>query len=482
MSDAVSYAAAYPEIALAIGAMAILMMGAFRPDTEATGRLCGWLAILVIAFAAGLILALPAERVALFNGAFIADGFSRFVKLLVLAGSAFTILLSFDYFSRHKTLKFEIPVLILLGTVGMNMMVSAGDFVGLYLGVELHSLVAYVLAAVRRDDVRSSEAGLKYFVLGALASGMLLYGASLVYGFTGSTSFAVIAQSVQSDGAGVSLGLTVGLVFMLAGLAFKVSAVPFHMWSPDVYEGAPTPITAFFASGAKVAALALVVRVAMDAFPNAVGQWQQIIIFSAIASMLLGAFAAIGQTNIKRLMAYSSIGHVGFAFVGLAAASEQGTASILIYLAIYMIMTLGVFAIILAMRRGDEEIEDIYELAGLAQTNLKMAAILALLLFSLAGVPPLAGFFAKWYVFAAAVKSGLYPLAIIGVLSSVVSCFYYLRIVKIMFFDEPKAAFTPADRSLQFVMGVAGLFVLAYVLWPGPLVDAANAAAETLKL
>jgi NADH-quinone oxidoreductase subunit N len=483
MTDAVTYAAAYPEIAIAVGAMAILMLGAFRPDTDANGRLAGWLAVIVLAFAGGLVLAQPDEKVSLFNGAFIVDPFGRFVKLLVLAGSALTIILSLDYFTRHKLMKFELPVLILLGTVGMMMMVSAGDFVGLYLGVELHSLASYVLAAIRRDDVRSSEAGLKYFVLGALASGMLLYGASLVYGFTGSTNFAVIASTVQSDGsgAGVGIGLVVGLVFLLAGLAFKISAVPFHMWTPDVYEGSPTPITAFFAAAPKVAAIAMLVRVLMAGFPDAVSQWQQIIIFSAIASMLLGAFAAIGQTNIKRLMAYSSIGHVGFALVGLAAASNDGTASILIYLAIYMATTLGVFAVILAMRRGDEMVEDIYDLSGLAQTNLKMAAILALLLFSLAGVPPLAGFFAKWYVFAAAVKTGLYPLAVIGVLASVVSCFYYLRIVKVMFFDEPKPGFAPPDASLNLIMSAAGLFVLAYVLWPGPLVDAANAAAATLR-
>ena len=416
-----------------------------------------------------------------FGGAFIVDQFGRFMKLLVLAGSGFAILMSHDYLRRHNVLKFEVAVLILLATVGMMMMVSAGDLIALYLGLELQSLALYVLAAIRRDDVRSSEAGLKYFVLGALSSGMLLYGASLIYGFTGSTSLAAIAAAVPSGGV-PSLGLVVGLVFLLAGLAFKVAAVPFHMWSPDVYEGAPTPITAFFAAAPKLAAMALLTRVLIAGFPNVVSQWQQIIIFAAIGSMLLGAFAAIGQTNIKRLMAYSSIGHVGFALVGLAAANADGVAGILIYLAIYLAMTLGAFAVILAMRRQDGMVEDIYELAGLAQTDLKMAAVLGVLLFSLAGVPPLAGFFAKWYVLAPAVKAGLGWLAVIGVLASVVSAFYYLRIVKIMFFDEPKPAFEKSDVAISFVMAASVIFTLVFVVWPGPsILAAANAAAVTLK-
>ncbi len=481
MIEAATYAPLYPELTLAIGAMALLMLGAFRGEGENAGQLEGWLAVAVLALAGGMLLAQPAESVSLFNGAFIVDQFGRFMKLLVLAGSAFAVVMSYDYFKRHGVAKFEVPVLMLLATIGMMMMISAGDLISLYLGLELQSLALYVLAAVRRDDVRSSEAGLKYFVLGALSSGMLLYGASLIYGFTGSTSLAVIASSVQPGGT-PSLGLVVGLVFLLAGLAFKVAAVPFHMWSPDVYEGAPTPITAFFAAAPKLAAMALLTRVLIAGFPNAVPQWQQIIVFAAIGSMLLGAFAAIGQTNIKRLMAYSSIGHVGFALVGLAAATSDGVAGILIYMAIYLAMTLGVFAVILAMRRKDGMVEDIYELAGLAQTDLKMAAILGVLLFSLAGVPPLAGFFAKWYVLAPAVKAGLGWLAVIGVLARVVSAFYYLRIIKIMFFDEPKPGFEKSDAVIAFVMAASVVFTLVFVVWPGPsILSAANAAAATLK-
>lgn len=481
MIEAATYAPLYPELVLAVGAMALLMFGAFTRESDDTAQMTGWLAIVVLALAIGLLIAQPSERVTLFEGAFIVDPFGRFMKILILVGSAFAILMSHGYFQRHTSLKFEMPVLILLGCVGMMMMVSAGDFITLYLGVELHSLAAYVLAAVRRDDVRSSEAGLKYFVLGALSSCMMLYGVSLIYGASGSTSLAIIAQTVQ-PGQMPSAMLVIGLVFLLAGFAFKVAAAPFHMWSPDVYEGAPTPITLFFAGAAKVAAVAMLTRVVIAGFPNAISQWQQIIIFAAIASMLLGAFAAIGQTNIKRLMAYSSIGHVGFILVGLAAANTDGVSGILMYMAIYLAMTLGVFAVVLAMRRKDGMVEDIYELAGLAQTDLKMAAILGVLLFSLAGVPPLAGFFAKWYVLAPAVKAGLGWLAIIGVLASVVSAFYYLRIVKIMFFDDPKPAFEKSDATLTFVMAASVIFTLVFVLWPGPaILDAANAAAVTLK-
>jgi NADH-quinone oxidoreductase subunit N len=481
MTEAATYAPIYPEIVIALGAMALLMLGAFSRETDDNGQLGGWLAIIVLAVAAGMILAQPDEKVSLFNGAYVVDGFGRFLKLLILAGSAFSILMAHDYFRRYNAVKFELPILILLGTVGMMMMASAGDFITLYLGVELHSLVSYVLAAIRRDDARASEAGLKYFVLGALASCMVLYGASLLYGFTGSTNLAAIAAAIP-PGAPVNVGVVVGLVFLLAGLAFKVAAAPFHMWSPDVYEGSPTPITAFFAAAGKIAAVAVLTRTIIAGFPNAVEQWQQIIVFVAIASMLLGAFAAIGQTNIKRLMAYSSIGHVGFILVGIAAATTDGISGILIYMAIYLAMTLGVFAVILAMRRADGMVEDIYELAGLAQSNLKMAAILAILLFSLAGVPPLAGFWAKWYVLLPAVQAGLYPLAIIGVLSSVVSAFYYLRIIKIMFFDEPKPAFEKNDPVLAAVMAASVVFTLIFVVWPGPAIErAADAAALTVK-
>jgi NADH-quinone oxidoreductase subunit N len=481
MPEPVSYIAALPEIVLAAGAMGLLMIGAFGGEEAGRKESSGWLAILILAVTGAVLVSQSGTEHA-FNDAFIADAFARFVKLLVLAGSAAAILLSFDDFRRANVTRYEIPVLVLLSTVGMMMMVSANDLLALYLGLELQSLALYVLAAVRRDDVRSSEAGMKYFVLGALSSGMLLYGASLLYGFAGTTSFAGLAAAASAPEAATNLGLIAGLVFLLVGLAFKISAVPFHMWTPDVYEGAPTPITAFFAAAPKLAALALLARVLFDGFGGLVIQWQKIVIFLAIASMLLGAFAAIGQTNIKRLMAYSSIGHVGFALVGLAAGSEAGIEGLLIYLAIYLVMTLGSFACILAMRREEGPVEDIYELAGLAETNLPMAFILAMLFFSLAGVPPLAGFFAKFYVFAAAVKAELYGLAIIGVLSSVVGAFYYLRIVKVMFFDEAKPRFSPTVPYVRFVMIAAGLFVVLYAIYPSPLIDAASAAAKSLQL
>jgi NADH-quinone oxidoreductase subunit N len=367
-------------------------------------------------------------------------------------------------------------VLILLSTTGMMVLVSAGDLIALYLGTELMSLALYVIAAIDRDNARSTEAGLKYFVLGALSSGMLLYGCSLIYGFTGTVSFVGIAKASASGG----IGLTFGLVFLFAGLCFKVSAVPFHMWTPDVYEGAPTPVTAFFSAAPKVAGIAVFVRVAVAAFPGIVTQWQQIIVFVAIASMALGSFAAIGQTNIKRLMAYSSIANMGYALIGLAAGTSDGVQSVLIYMAIYLAMTLGTFACIIAMRRADGPVEKIADLAGLARTKPAMAFFLAMLMFSLAGVPPVAGFFAKFYVFLAAIKAGLYALAVIGVVTSVVGAYYYLAIVKTMYFDEPAPGFEPMRPELRLVLGVSGLFILLFFVYPAPLVDAASAAAKSL--
>jgi NADH-quinone oxidoreductase subunit N len=478
-----SLAPMWPELIIAGAAMALLMLGVFRAETDNNGEAVGWLAILAL-IAAGIVVAQqPAAAQSLFDNAFVIDNFGRFMKLLVLAGSAVALLLSFDDFRDHKHMKFEFPVLILLATVGMMMMVSASDLIALYLGLELQSLALYVVAAFRRDDVRSSEAGLKYFVLGALSSGMLLYGASLVYGFTGSTSFPVIAGIAKSSIAAGNIGLVFGLVFLLVGLAFKVSAVPFHMWTPDVYEGAPTPVTAFFAAAPKIAAMALLCRVTLGAFPGFTAQWQQIIVFLSLVSMLLGAFAAIGQTNIKRLMAYSSIANVGFALVGLAAHSAEGTQGVLIFMAIYLVMTLGVFACILSMRRQGGSVETIEDLSGLSKHNLPMAAVLALLMFSLAGIPPLAGFWSKWYVFLAAVNASLWFLAVVGVLASVVGAYYYLRIVKIMFFDEAAAPFLPVRPKVMAVMAVAGLFVLLFSLpfIGGPIVEAATAAAKTFR-
>jgi NADH-quinone oxidoreductase subunit N len=334
-----------------------------------------------------------------------------------------------------------------------------------------------VLASINRDSLRSTEAGLKYFVLGALSSGMLLYGASLIYGFTGQTTFAGIAASL--GGGHASLGLIFGLVFLIAGLAFKVSAVPFHMWTPDVYEGAPTSVTAFLAAAPKVAAMALFVRVMVSPFSPVIHDWQQIITFIAIASMVLGAFAAIGQRNIKRLMAYSSIGHMGYALVGLAAGTEAGVQGVIIYMLIYMAMTLGAFACILSMRRGEGMVEDINDLAGLSRTNPVLAFMLAMLLFSLAGIPPLAGFFAKFYVFLAAIQAGLYVLSVIGVLASVVGAYYYLRIIKIMYFDEPAGRFVPMPVELRVVLGVSGAFIVLFVFIAGQIGSIADVAAKT---
>jgi len=466
---------ALPELTLALGAMALLLVGVATPKER--GELVLWVAVLVLALA-GFFVVSGSGTATLFGDSFIVDPFARVMKLLTVIGAATTLLMSVDYWKAVGRLKFEFPVLVLLAATGMLMMISANDLIALYVGLELQSLALYVLAAFDRHSARSSEAGLKYFVLGALSSGMLLYGASLIYGFTGSTLFADIAATVQPSG--VNLGLVFGLVFLLAGLAFKISAVPFHMWTPDVYEGAPTPVTAFFAAAPKLAAMALIVRTLFAAFPAVTHEWQQIVTFLAIASMALGSFAAIGQHNIKRLMAYSSIGHMGYALVGLAAGTVEGVQGVIIYLAIYLAMTLGTFACILAMRRKGRMVEDIDQLAGLSRTSPLMAFMLAMLLFSLAGIPPLAGFFAKFYVFLAAIHAGLYALAVTGVLLSVVGAYYYIRIIKLIYFDAPAARFEPMQGALVAVLGVNGLFVLFFFLYPAPLVNIAGAAAKSL--
>ncbi len=464
-----------PEIVLALGAMALLMAGAYGG-----ARRVGFFnaaSIILLVIVATLVLWLPAGTLTTFGGSFIVDDFARFMKVLVLIGSAAAIAMSSDYFAAEGGEKFEYAVLVLLSTLGMLLLVSAADLIALYLGLELMSLCLYVLAAIQRDSARATEAGLKYFVLGALSSGMLLYGASLIYGFTGTVNFVGIANATKE---GASLGLVFGLVFLFAGFCFKVSAVPFHMWTPDVYEGAPTPVTTLFAAAPKVAGIAIFVRATIVAFPGITAQWQQILVFVAIASMALGAFAAIGQRNIKRLMAYSSIGHMGFALIGLAAGTQEGVRGVVIYMAIYLTMTLGTFACILAMRRGGAAFENISDLSGLARTKPAMAFLLAMLLFSLAGVPPLAGFFAKFYVFLAAIKAGLYTLAVIGVLASVVGAYYYLLIVKTMYFDDPAQEFAPMPHALQVVLGVSALFNLLFIVYPAPLIDAAAAAAKSL--
>jgi NADH-quinone oxidoreductase subunit N len=462
-----------PELVLAAGAMALLMLGAFRG--QQTTALVTGLAVVLLVITGALVLWLPGGKLTTFGGSFIVDDYARFLKVLALLGSGVTLILSRAYLAEQAKI-FEYAILVMLSTVGMMVLISAADLIMLYLGLELMSLALYVVAASHRDDAKSTEAGLKYFVLGALSSGMLLYGASLIYGFTGTVSFAGIAAEAK----GGNVGLLFGLVFLLVGLCFKVSAVPFHMWTPDVYEGAPTPVTAFFASAPKVAALAVFTRVALTAFPGIVPQWQQIIVFVSIASMALGSFAAIGQKNIKRLMAYSSIGHMGFALVGLAAGTEQGAQGVLVYIAIYVAMTLGTFAIILAMKRNGRAVETISDFSGLSRTNPMLAFFFAMFLFSLAGIPPLAGFFAKFYVFLAAIKAGLFTLAVIGVVTSVVGAFYYLTIVKVMYFDEPKEAMEPMRLELRVVLAFAGLFTILFFVYPAPLVNAAAAAAKSL--
>lgn len=467
---------ALPELLLAAGAMLLLMIGAFQRNIAFTT--VNWLAVILLIITMLAVIAGPDERTLAFAGGFVVDPFTKLLKVLALIGTLATIVLSVRFMQAGKFAHFEFPVLLLLATLGMLMMISANDLISLYMGLELQALALYVVAAINRDSMRASEAGLKYFVLGALSSGMLLYGASLIYGFTGTTEFEQITLVLQKSGAGI--GAIFGVVFVMAGLAFKVSAVPFHMWTPDVYEGAPTPVTAFFAGAPKIAAMALFVRVLYGAFPAIADQWQQVIVFVSIASMVLGAFAAIGQRNIKRLMAYSSIGHMGFALVGLSAGSVEGVRGVIVYLMIYLAMTIGTFACILAMRRRDGMVENIDDLAGLGRTKPLMAFLLAMLMFSLAGVPPLAGFFAKFYVFLAAIKAGLYPLAVIGVLASVVGAFYYIRVVKIMYFDEPAEAFEPMPRELKLILGVSAIFVIAFFAFPGPLVSAAGVAAAAL--
>jgi NADH-quinone oxidoreductase subunit N len=463
-----------PELLITAGALALLMIGAF--SGKRAYALVNGLTVAILLVALALVVLFPQDG-HVFGRAFVTDPFSRFMKVLTLVGSVVTLVMSVGFAKSEKFDQFEFPILALLATLGMLLMISANDTLSLYLGLELQSLALYVVAAINRDNVRSTEAGLKYFVLGALSSGMLLYGISLVYGFTGHTGFEAIAQALSS--AERQLGVVFGLVFIFAGLAFKISAVPFHMWTPDVYEGAPTPVTAFFATAPKMAAMALLTRVAVETFQPITQDWQQIIVFIAIASMVLGAFAAIGQSNIKRLMAYSSISHMGYALVGLSAGTLVGVRGVAIYMLIYLVTTLGTFAFILAMRRKDGNVEQIGDLAGLSRTNPIMATILTILMFSLAGIPPLAGFWGKWYTFLAAMQANLYALAIIGIVASVVGAFYYLRIIKIMWFDEPVGAFVPVAGELRLVLGASGLLVLFYVLIGGPVGTFAEAAAKT---
>lgn len=479
LSDVSSFAAlapAYPELLLAVGAVVLLLISLFWKGISSTAVATIAIALLIAVLA--VLLLAPADGI-LFNGGFIVDGFARYMKALVLGGAAATVLISLSNSKEHGIDKFEYSILVLLATLGMMVMVSANDLMPLYVGLELQSLALYVVAAMKRDDQKATEAGIKYFVLGALSSGMLLYGASLVYGFTGTTQLDQIVGAITLETR--SIGLIFGMVFLLAGIAFKISAVPFHMWTPDVYEGAPMPVTAFFAAAPKVAAMALFIRVTTVSFGPITHDWQQIVIFLSIASMVLAAFAAIGQNNLKRLLAYSSIGHVGFALVGLSAGTAVGVEGVALYMAIYIAMTVGIFACFLSLRTENGPVETITELAGLAQRKPFVAAIIAVLMFSLIGLPPLAGFFAKWQVFLAAIEQNLFVLAVIGVLASAVSAFYYLRIVKVMYFDEPVAKFAAVPGELNVVMAGVGFLIVTYFVTVGaPLTAAAHSAAGSL--
>ncbi len=474
------FASILPEFILACYAMGALLLAVYTGKDE-TAPLLSWVSAGMLLIMALWIMARPAGGHAAFGGMFLEDGFARYAKVAVLASAGLVLLMSESWLRARRMLKFEYPVLLVLATIGMMVMVSAGDLMVLYMGLELQSLSLYVIAAFNRDSLRSTEAGLKYFVLGALASGLLLYGASLIYGYAGTTSLSGILQEIGAAGAGAGdlpLGLLFGLVFMLTGLAFKVSAVPFHMWTPDVYEGAPTPVTAFFATAPKMAAMGLIARLLLDGFGAASNAWGQVLALLAAASMLLGAIAAIGQTNIKRLMAYSSIAHMGFALMGLAAGTALGVQAMLVYMAIYVVMNLGSFAFILSMQRDGRPVEQIESLAMLSRHDPLRAAAMLVLLFSLAGVPPFLGFFAKFYVLQAALDAGLAWLAVIGVIASVIGAFYYLRIVYVMYFGQPRDdAINGGMNPVQWavLVGAATVMVLGVINLFG--IDGAAAAA-----
>ena len=472
--------AVMPEIVLAGTSMALLVIGVFRGSNSVS--LISWLSVLSLLVVGVVLSFVPVDGVTAFNGQFVFDGFANFIKWLLIAGSLLAIMMSSNYNEQERISRFEYPILILFATLGMFMMVSANDLIALYVGMELQSLSLYVLAAFRRDSLRSSEAGLKYFVLGALSSGMLLYGCSLIYGFAGTTNFTNLAVvSKNLSGFDTNLGLIVGLVFLISGLAFKVSAVPFHMWTPDVYEGAPTPVTAFFAVAPKIAAVALLVRVLISPFGLLIGEWQQILIFISAASMCLGALAAIWQNNIKRLLAYSSIGHVGYVLIGLATGTKSGVQGILIYLAIYLAMNVGTFCCVLSMRQAGRMVESIKDLSGLARNQPLTALAFALMMFSMAGIPPLAGFFGKFYIFLAAINSGLYVLAVIGALTSVVGAYYYVRVIKIMYVDDPAEVFDrKVGHEIKVILMATTLFVTLFILGPDTLINSAGSAAQAL--
>ena len=472
------FTAILPEIVIAVYAMAALLFAVYEGKDKLAPFLT-WSTAALLAIVAVWIATTGSGSTAAFGGMFLEDAFSRFAKVVILVSAAAVLAMSEGYLSRRDMLRFEYPILIALASVGMMVMVSAGDLLTLYMGLELQSLALYVVAAIRRDSVRSTEAGLKYFVLGALSSGLLLYGASLTYGYAGTTLFSGII-SVATEGE-MPLGLLFGLVFLITGLAFKVSAVPFHMWTPDVYEGSPTPVTAFFATAPKVAAMALFARLMHDAFGSIVSDWQQILALLSVLSMFLGAIAAIGQRDIKRLMAYSSIAHMGYAIMGLAAGTAFGVQAMLVYMAIYVTMNVGTFAFILSMSRDGQQVTDIASLNQYAKTSPGKALAMLILLFSLAGVPPLVGFFGKYYVLLAAVEAGLVWLAVAGVVASVIGAFYYLRIVYLMYFgEEGDALDTGGTPVLGLFLGLSAIAMVVGVVNLFGVEAVAASAAATL--
>jgi|TARA_Y100000780_G_scaffold220103_1_gene227016 NADH-quinone oxidoreductase subunit N len=454
-----------PELFLSLAIMSLLMVGAF---IKKSFKLVYLLTIFSLIFAIILLLNQPSEIIKIFNESYIIDRLSIFMKVLTLLFCLFVLLSSKDYVKSISIDKIEYPIIILASTLGMILMISSYDLIVFYLGLELQSLGLYILSSFRRDDEKSTEAGLKYFVLSALASGLLLYGCSLIYGFTGSTNFEVISANLD----GSNTGAVFGIVFIIVGLAFKVSAVPFHMWTPDVYEGSPTSVTSFFALVPKIAALAVFIRFMYVPFINVINQWQIIIVFLSIASMILGAVAAIGQNNIKRLMAYSSIGHMGYALAGLATGTNAGIQSTIIYLTIYLVMNLGAFGCIFMMKRENVFYENINELSGLSKNHPVLSLSFLIILFSLAGIPPLAGFFAKFYVFMSVIEVKMYALAVIGLVTTVVSAFYYLRIIKVIYFDKPKKPFEKCyDWGLKISLILSSILILIYFVHPSALTN-----------
>jgi len=454
-----------PELFLSLALMSLLMLGVF---IKKSFKLVNSLTIISLIFAIALIINQPNETIKVFNDSYIIDKFSIVMKVITLLFTIFILFISKDYLKNNNIDKIEYPIIILASVIGMILMISSYDLIIFYLGLELQSLCLYILASIKREDQKSTESGLKYFILSSLATGLLLYGCSLIYGFTGSTNFEVISKSLDS----VNSGAIFGVVFVIVGLAFKVSAVPFHMWTPDVYEGSPTSVTAFFALVPKIAALSVFIRFMYVPFGNIILQWQTIIIFLSIASMLLGSVAAIGQNNIKRLMAYSSIGHMGYALAGLAAGTNSGVQSLIIYLIIYLVMNLGAFACILLLKRENNYYENINDLSGLSKNHPMIALCFLIIFFSLAGIPPLAGFFAKFYIFISVIEARMYTLAIIGLLATVISAFYYLKIIKIIYFDKPKKPFdTSYDWGLKIPLIISSILILTYFVYPSAILN-----------